>query len=100
VIILYGTVKNKYQQIFSLNASSGVIGDQLNVPYIMPQRLTGDSYANVMQDEPPAVLENVLLQTRRQMCYQHDGAPLHFSQVVRLYVNYKFPNRWIGRGGT
>ena len=23
----------------------------------------------------------------------------HFSQVVRQYLNHKFPNRWIGRGG-
>jgi len=27
-------------------------------------------------------------------------APPHFSEVVRLYLNYKFPNRWIGRGGA
>jgi hypothetical protein len=29
-----------------------------------------------------------------------DGAPPHFSQVVRQYLGHKFPNRWIGRGGT
>ena len=34
------------------------------------------------------------------MYYQHDGAPPHFSQVVRQYLNHKFPNRWIGRGGA
>jgi hypothetical protein len=34
------------------------------------------------------------------MCYQHDEAPPHFSQVVRHYLNHKFPNRWIGRGST
>jgi len=56
--------------------------------------------ANFLQDELPALLENVPLQTRRQMSYQHDGAPSHFSQVVRQYLNHKFPNRWIGRGGT
>lgn len=48
----------------------------------------------------PARLENVPLQTRRQMCYQHDGAPPHFSEVVRQYLNHKFPNWWIGRGGA
>ena len=39
---------------------------------------------------------------RRQMdeYYQHDGAPPHFSQVVRQYLNHKFPNRWIGRSGV
>ena len=39
-------------------------------------------------------------QTRWQMYYQHDEAPLHFSQVVRQYLNHKFPNWWIGCGGS
>jgi len=34
------------------------------------------------------------------MCYQHDGVPPHFSQIVRQYLNHKFPNQWIGRGGA
>jgi len=78
----------------------GVIRDQLIGQYIFPKRLTGDIYANFLQDELPAHLENVPVQTRRQMYYQHDGAPPHFSPVVRQYLNHKFPNRWIGRGGT
>jgi hypothetical protein len=94
------TVESNCQHRFSVNVGCGVIGDQLIGPYILPQRLTGDIYANVLQDELPALLENVLLQTRQQMCYQYDGAPLYFSQVVRQYLNHKFPNRWIGRGGT
>ena len=79
---------------------SGVIGDKLTGPYIFPQRLTGDIYANFMQDEVPALVENVPVQTRRQMYYQHDGATPHFSQVIRQYLNHKFPNRWIGRGSA
>jgi hypothetical protein len=74
--------------------------NQLSGPYIFPQHLTGGIYANVLQDELPALLENVPLQTRRQKYYQHDGAPPHFSQVVRQYLNHKFRNRWIGRGGA
>ena len=34
------------------------------------------------------------------MYYQHDGVQPHSSQVIRQYLNHKFPNRWIGRGGT
>ena len=34
------------------------------------------------------------------MYYQHDRAPPHFSQVVRQYLNHKFPDRWIGYGGA
>ena len=55
--------------------------------------------ANISQDELPALLENVPLQTRRQMYDQHDGASPHFSHFVRQYLNYKFPKGWVGRGG-
>jgi hypothetical protein len=68
----------------------GVIGDQLIGPYIFPQRLAGDIYANVLQDDLQALLENVPLQTRRQMYHQHGVAPPHFRQVARKYLNYKF----------
>jgi len=79
----HGTVETKYQHRFSVNVWCDVIGDQMTGPYIFPQRLTGDIYANVLQDELPALLENVPVQTRRQMCYRHDGAPPRFSQAVR-----------------
>ena len=84
----HGTVESKYQHRFSVNVWCGVTGDQLLRPYIFPQRLTGDIYANFLQNELPAFLENVPLQPRRQMYYQHDGAPPHLSQVVRQYLNH------------
>jgi len=67
-------------------------------PYIFLQCLRGHIYANVLQDELPALLENVPLQTQQQMFYQHDGVPPYFSEVLRQYLNHKFPNHWIGRG--
>ena len=78
----------------------GDIDDQLTGPYIFQQRLAGNIYTHVLQDELPVLLENVPLQTRRQMYYQHDEASPHVSQVFRQYLNHKVPNRWIGRGGT
>jgi len=41
-----GTVDSNYQHRFSVNVLCGVIGDQLSGPYIFPQYLTGDIYAN------------------------------------------------------
>jgi hypothetical protein len=89
----HGTVESDYQHRFTVNVWCGLIGDQLIGPYIFPQRLTGAIYANILRDELPALLENVPLQTRRQMYYQHDGAPPQFSQVVRQYLDHEFPNR-------
>ncbi|GFX97010.1 uncharacterized protein TNCV_1997421 [Trichonephila clavipes] len=33
------------------------------------------------------------------MCFQHDGAPAHFSADVRSALDTAYPGRWIGRGG-
>lgn len=34
------------------------------------------------------------------MYFQHDGAPPHFRNIVRNFLNDNFPNMWIGRNGT
>ena len=41
----------------------------------------------------PEMLENIPLQVRQQLWFQHDGAPAHLALDVNV-----FPNRWIGRG--
>jgi hypothetical protein len=48
-----GTVESNFQHHFSLNVWCSVIDDQLIGLYIFPQCLTGDIYANVLQDELP-----------------------------------------------
>ncbi|EFN61939.1 hypothetical protein EAG_00101, partial [Camponotus floridanus] len=30
---------------------------------------------------------------------QQDGAPPHYARIVRDFLNERFNNRWIGRGG-
>ena len=45
------------------------------------------------------LLENLTLQRRMNMLYQHDGAPLHFTNAVRDHLNVTFPDRWMGRNG-
>jgi hypothetical protein len=87
-----GTVGSNHQRQFSVNMSCGVIGDQLIGPYIFPRRLTGDIYASLLQDELSALLQNVPLHARRQMCCQQNGTPPHFSHAFRQYLNHKFPN--------
>jgi len=59
----HGTVESNYQHRFSVKVWCGVTGDQLVGPYIFPHHLAGDICANVLQDDLPALLENVTLQT-------------------------------------
>jgi hypothetical protein len=94
----HGTGESNYQHSFSVNVWCGVVWcgvivDQLIAPYIFPKCLTGDIYGNFLQDELPALTENVPLQTRQQMHYQHEGAQPHSGQVIRQYLNHKFSNQ-------
>ena len=33
------------------------------------------------------------------MCFQHDGAPPHFTHAVRCHLDQRFGQTWIGHGG-
>ena len=41
----------------------------------------------------------VWLHIRLRMCYQHDDYSAHSTYLVKQILDYKFPNRWIGRNG-
>ena len=47
----------------------------------------------------PGLLEEIMLDQREILIFQHDGAPPHFSRQVRNILNARFPDRWMGRGG-
>ena len=40
-----------------------------------------------------------ILNKRGRMYFQSDGAPPHSSREVTNFLNYRFPGRWIRRGG-
>lgn len=93
------TIERNFQQRFSINVWCGIVHDQLIGPFIFQERLTGQTYLQFLEEELPTLLEDVPLATRRQLYFQHDGAPPHFSNAVSTYLNEQFPNKWIGRGG-
>jgi hypothetical protein len=45
------------------------------------------------------MLEDVPPVSRQQMSLQQDGAHPHFGRQVTAFLNERFPDRWIGRGG-
>ena len=50
---------------------------------MLPDRLNGEAYANFLRLELPALLEDVPLNVRRNMWFQHNGAPPHNSILAR-----------------
>lgn len=87
------------QHQFSVNVWAGIVGENIIGPYLLPPRLNGHIYVQFLEQILPEFLEDVPLNIRRGMWFQHDGAPAHFSLEARQYLNEVFRNRWIGRGG-
>lgn len=87
-----------YQNRWSVNVWCGILNGQIIGPFIFNGHLNGQVYLNFLRNELPALLEDVPLQTRRDMWFQHDGCPAHFSLGVRNFLNENYPNCWIGRG--
>jgi len=95
----HATVESNFQLRFSVNVWCSVLDDQLICPFILEGRLTGEAYLRFLQEELPRLLEDVPLNKRGLMYFQHDGAPPHSSRGVINFLNYRFPGRWIGRCG-
>ncbi|PSN44542.1 hypothetical protein C0J52_18389 [Blattella germanica] len=81
----HASIESNFQRIFSVNVWCGVVYDQLMGPFILPGNLTGQMYNNFIQEELPELLEDVPLETRRQMYVQHDGAPAHLQHEVTAH---------------
>ena len=77
----------------------GILGDYLLGPVIIPNRLNGAAYREFIQNTLPLLMEEITLPIRREMWFQHDGAPAHFSQQVQANLNRICRENWIGRGG-
>ena len=87
-----------HQHRFAVNVWCGIVGDHLIGPYILPPRLCGPMYRVFLRDVLPELLENVPLDTRRNMWFQHEGTPVHFDHGARAFLADVLDDRWIGRG--
>ena len=87
----HATVESNFQLRSSVNVWCAVVDGQLIGPFILEGCLTGEAYLRFLQDELPRLLEDVPLDKRGRMYFQHDGAPPHFSREIRNFLNYRFP---------
>lgn len=66
---------------------------------VLPNRLDGETYLQVLSEQVEDLLEELPLRVYRDLVFQQDGAPAHYSRAVRTYLDRRF-RMWIGRGGT
>jgi len=91
--------QQRFQRRFKINVWIGCIGNLIVGPlFDLPTTLGGNDYLRFLQHNLPTLLEDVPLNIRQRMIFQHDGAPPHFTRTVREHLNSTYPE-WIGRGG-
>ncbi|KAJ4431034.1 hypothetical protein ANN_19627 [Periplaneta americana] len=74
--------------------------DHLVEAYLLPNSLHGSNYFVFLRDVLPELLENISLNIRERIWFQHDGAPPHLDRRVRNHLNATLPDRWIGSDGS
>ena len=85
------TVESNFQLRFSVNVWCAVLDDQLIGPFKLEGRLTGEAYLRFLQEELPRILEDMPLDKRGRMYFQHDRAPPHSSRDVKKFPELSFP---------
>lgn len=88
-----------------VNVWAGIVGDRIVGPFFIDGSLTGPKYLELLRDHLIPALAVLYPNNadpdipNETVWFQQDGAPPHFAQIVRTYLNDVFPNRWIGRRG-
>lgn len=95
----HALLESRHQARFSLNIWMGILGGRFLGPVVLPNRLRGADYLNFLQNTMVDLFDDIPVDQRQQMWFQHDGAPPHYSIAVREHLHEAFPLRWIGRGG-
>lgn len=73
-------------------SSDGLIG-----PFFFENTVTGASYLEMLQDKLwPVISQRPDIDT---VHFQQDGAPPHYSLIVRNWLDQHFTDRWMGRRG-
>jgi len=89
-----------FQNRWSLMVWCGIVNGYLIGPYFFEENVNGQNFLQFLRDDLPVLLEDVDLFTRERMWLQLDGAPAHYSNIVRNYLNNRYNGRWIGRMGA
>lgn len=93
------TRERRSQHRWSLNVWCGIVSGYIIGPIFIRHRLTGNVYLHLLENEIQQQLNDLPENLRRNLWWQHDGAPPHFAANVREFLNDSYGNRWIGRGG-
>ena len=96
---LHWMVEEDTQTQQKVNVWCGIVGTNVKGPFFINGNLTGPFYLEILQTEiVPAITRLFPGELFNSAHFQQDGAPAHYSAIVRQYLSATFPERWIGRG--
>ena len=75
----------------------GMTADTVAGPYFLHDTMNGERYLKMLQEYAWPIVsrwENI-----NELIFMQDGAPPHFSRIVRSWLDDHFPRRWLGRRG-
>ena len=79
-----------FQHPWSVNCCCRIVGNNVIGAYFFEGRLTGQGYANFLQNVLPQLMEDVPLHVRMNMRMQHDGALPHYALCLRQVIFFFF----------
>lgn len=85
-----------------LNVWAGIFNDQIVGPFFIDGNLDGPTYLQLLEDAVIPRVVHLIEEDEEDFdpIFQQDGAPPHYALAVRAYLDYEFPERWIGRRGS
>lgn len=87
------------QRRFSINVWCGIIDNTLLGPFFYEGNLNQVNYLEFLTTRFEEYLNNaVAINQRRNVIFQHDGAPAHTANTVSRYLGQRFET-WIGNNG-
>ena len=86
-----------FQHPWSVNCWCCIVGDHVIGPYFSEGPLTGQVYANFLQNVLTQLMEDVFLHVLINMWMQHDGALPHYALYSRQVMNEFSDEKCIGR---
>jgi hypothetical protein len=89
---------HRQQLLFSINLSSGSLGDGLRGPHILQATVSGCYYLNFLRTQLSGLLDAVSFNTPLHMWFKNNGVPPDYSSEGRQGLPKNYPGRWIGRG--
>lgn len=78
--------------VWAAVGAPGIIG-----PVFIDGNIDGAAYLELLANDFFPAFSN--LRNSSDLIFMQDGAPPHWNQIVRDWLNQNLPHRWIGRGG-